>query len=499
MRRYENHLENKYSLLTGDNKLDKAIEDELCSIWDKRKNEEADCAIGFQQFKSKLDEMLLFFTSQKNSIDDLKNQTAPDAKNSDFPRNEHYPLGAFGDLYQKRCEEYIENGDEGQTGDAILQKLTRVLQFHPVPLSLLVRSILLGVLLPMCVLTILKIIPDNILNTALVESQPGSIYLVAGCFATCVLIAFLRYLFNVIDYIRVKIRDYIAWSLYKLQQKVYMMTLDKTADYFASAIKTCNTINERIAIFDKSGEEESEDRESEDKESEDKESEDKESEDTDYFKYHYNSFQLNVMRTYEGFKILKNDSIDHRYMVRTPSGNELVIIENNTDDVHFKIFRDAFIFNNNEVQNILYRLLFNLAEEIDCNLFDIALQDAIKKKLDVYVHSTPISNLSDILFETGENKTNGNNNMAIHPENGYNESVAKYLKVMSYPSGDAVVAYHYTSYIIPQSNMYNVQSWDKLFGLSHRLSDALGSFTTSVLQGLAVSSLREIKDIRVVE
>ena len=472
--RYKNHLDNKYSKLTGDNKHVQAIEEELCSVWDKRENEKKECAIGLQQFKSKLDEMKAFFKEQKKSIEDLMKQTAPDSKNAEFPGLYDYPLGGFGDKYQKRYEEYIQKGDDGKTGDYKLKKLTRILQFHPVPLSLIVRSLILATLLPTCVLTLLWIIPDYLFNTAAVESTPGSYYLVAGCAVLCILVAVFQYLFSVVDNIRVKIKDYIAWSLYKLQLKAYEKTLDKALEYYKSTLDAIDRIEKQYnGLVDSSVD----------------------IKEANWYKFYYNTFQLNITGSYEGYRILKSDSVDYRYKVKASSTKDAISVETETDDLHYQIIRDTLIFDDDKVLEKLKSLLFDFDAIADFESFDELVRDAIEKKLSVFVRNSEASNLSDVIFYTGLDKANGNNNMAIHPENGYKDSVAKYVRVMSYPSGNVVGGYHYVSYVIPKSNNFHANHWDGLFEWSHRLSELVGIYTTNVLQGCALGSLKDLKDI----
>lgn len=472
--RYKNHLDNKYSKLIGDNKHVQAIEEELCSVWDKKENEKKECAIGLQQFKSKLDDMRTFFEEQKKSIEGLKKQTAPDAKSAEFPRLYDYPLGGFGDKYQKRYEEYIQKGDDGKTGDFRLKKLTRILQFHPVPLSLIVRSIILAILLPTCLLTLLRIIPDYLFNTAVVESTPGSYYLVAGCAVLCILIAVFQYLFSVVDNIRVKIRDYIAWSLYKLQLKAYGKTLDKALDYFKSVLNAIDRIEKQYNGLVESS---------------------MDIKETDWYKFNYNTFQLNITGSFEGYRILKSESVDYRYKVKASSTKDAISVETETDDLHYQIIRDTLIFDDDKVLEKLKSLLFGFDAIADYGSFDVLVMEAIEKKLSVFVRNSEASNLSDVIFYTGLDRANGNNNMAIHPENGYKDSVAKYVRVMSYPSGNVVGGYYYVSYVIPQSNDFHAKHWDGLFEWSHRLSESVGTYMTNVLQGCALGSLKDLKDI----
>lgn len=472
--RYKKHLDNKYTELTVDSKHVQRIEEELCSVWDKKKNAQKDCAIGLKQFKSKLDEIKAFFEEQKKSIGDLKKQTAPDSKNAEFPGLHNYPLGGFGDNYQKRYEDYILKGDDGKTGDGRLKKLTTILQYHPVPLSLLVRSIILATLLPTCALTVLRIIPDYLFNTAAVESTPGAYYFVAGCAALCILAAFFQYLFSVVDNIRVKIRDYIAWSLYKLQLKAYNMTLDKASEYYDATLTACKNIEERYADFVGTS---------------------TDLQEVDYYKYYYNTFQLNVTGGFEGYTILKDDSVDYRYKVKASSSKDALSVETETDEMHYQIFRDILVFGEDKVFEKLKSLLFGFDTPAKYESFDVLIRDTLEKKLCVFARNSEASNLSDVIFFTGFDMANGKNNIAIHLENGYKDSLTKYVRVMSYPSGNVSGGYNYISYVIPQSNSFDAKHWDELFGWMHRLSDSVGAYTANVLQGCALGSLEELKDI----
>jgi hypothetical protein len=522
MQRYQNHLDNKYTKITGDEVQSQAIEDELCMVWDRRLNEKKNLPIGLQQFKSKLNNLKEFFVSQKASIDKLKESSAADSKNTDFPTLYDYPLGGFGDEYQKQYEKYVNKGEpvsneKDNYGNSILKKLTRILQFHPVPLSLLVRSILLGILLPMCVLTLLRFIPSNIIDTEVLESGKGAVYLVAGCFLLCVLMGFLRYLFSVVDAIKVKIRDYIAWSLYRLQRLAYDKTLDKAIEYYDSAIHICDSINANVNEFIK----------------------EKPLVEDELYRYCTNTFQSNVMRSFEGYSILKDFTTDHRFISKTPTGKETFSVEIITDDICYKVFRDILVYGGDAiVMDALKKELFDFNEtivannctqkdnevkgvivaennensgedeynnndkddeKVNSNCFEEALRDAVEDGICVFVHNTHISNLSDVLFNIGEDGANGDNNMAEHNENGYLDTIAKYVKVMSYPAGMVTGGYKYVSYVIPVSANYNGNTWDQLFGWQYRKCVPLPSYIFSILQGVSIAHLTEIKDIHIVD
>ena len=153
--------------------------------------------------------------------------------------------------------------------------------------------------------------------------------------------------------------------------------------------------------------------------------------------------------------------------------------------------------NDGLVLNALKNAIFNVPGADNSQLvgFENVLRDVIAKKLLVYVRNNEIKNLSDVFFFVGDSCVNGNDNMAIHKENGFVDSIAKYVKVNSYPAGKISGGYRYISYVIPDSDAFDERNWDVLFDWKHRCIRKNGANGISVLQGVAVERLSIIEDI----
>ena len=245
---YENHIDNRFIEINGET-LRNEIEFELSTIWD---SENKYCtSVGMQQFSARLEKMKDFFENEKETANRLLATNNSDGKNTTFPELADLPLGNFGEFEEKHAEYFKNEGtkpinDKDSRGEGKLRKLTKLLSFHPISLSLVPRSILTGILLPMVILTILKLVPDSVLNTAWLESYPGSLVFVVACFLVSVGCAVLTYHFGVVDAVKQKIKDYVGWCLYRAQVKAYRMTLEKEKAYYDEALGFLTKIKAQV-------------------------------------------------------------------------------------------------------------------------------------------------------------------------------------------------------------------------------------------------------------
>jgi hypothetical protein len=482
--KYKNHLDNQYESLICDSEQKKRIEEELSTIWDK--DNKGNRAIGMKQFLSRLKKMKDFFVLQKTTIERLRNRSTADGKNTDFPNLTDYPLGNFGE-YDKAYRKFANSmGPEGMkedsndsTGNGILNKIKRILSFHPVPLSLLVRSVLLGVLLPTVLLTIIKGLNTiGVIDTPWLVTQSGSIVLVASCFLICVLWAVLKYHFGIVDGIKVKIKEYVGWRLYRLQMSAYDSTLEREIDYYKNAISICDKITDRIdSVFGVS--------------------EVKfDSELAELFDE--NKFQTDVLGDCEGQRVLTANQVNASVTVSVNEfGRDIVGREaidstgsEERDKIHYGVLRNALMINtNNGLLNRLKSILFSDVEEDAATEFWNELLKYIKEDVAFDIAGRPINTLSDLVLD---------NNLNEWMVGIRRYSVCGVIGERSYPSADVLdAAFYFASIVVPDRHPEDSSHWRRIL----RMEDETGMYDTrkgayelSVLQGLSITNIGMVND-----
>ena len=494
-RNYENHVDNQFDHMTSDSELRAHIEDELSSIWDKDNVDNT--TVGMKQFLSVLGKMADFFDEQKKQVTDLLDAKTADGKHHAFPDLEDYPLGNFGE-YQDSYAKHVRNNphgasaeDDDATGDELLQKVSRTLSFHPVPLSILVRSVLTGLLLPMVILVILRLIPDNILGTEALETAPGCYWFSVACFLLCVGWAVVKYGLGVIGKIKYGLKDYIGWVLYRTQLSAYRCTLKKEEDYYDKCADICKGIRVNADAF----------------------SEKKiKLEEDDSIGFDLNMFQADILKPFEGHRILKDGTlkpkihtvinkhgVDHPRLEVIPDDLEKV-----DDELLYGIFRKTVVIDSgNGVKASLKEMLFERTGDTDQNSntdigrkkkdLCVLLSERIAEAIQFHVLDREVQTLADIVFD----RTDKSNLKTWVQGQADDFDMGDIIKQISCPSAAVSMgSFEYAGLVFPEGS--NTANWKKVLRLDNqgdRYDIGKGCYGLSVLQGFSVYSLEEVRDI----
>ncbi len=252
--RYGLTLENNYARLTKAHAPENEIRDELMSVWDR---ENIDGAIGLQQCNLLLDKTREFYKTQKEAINRMQEGESPDKKHMYYPGPNDYPMKKLGEFYDS-FEKYWRKGQEVKDrkaisddsyGNNLLEKLIKVLKYHPIPLSLLVRSILTALTLPFAVLIILKFIPIGLAKTQFLDEGAGKWILAGSISALCILWGVFKYGKLILGKIKSYAYDYIGWCIYKTQRLMFDETLQKADEYYKHCLSVCDQYKKNIKSF----------------------------------------------------------------------------------------------------------------------------------------------------------------------------------------------------------------------------------------------------------
>lgn len=337
--RYGLTLENNYARLNKAHAPENEIRDELMSVWDR---ENIDGAIGLQQCDLLLDKTREFYNDQKEAINRMQEGEAPDKKHMNFPTPDDYPMKKLGKL-RKSFEKYWKEGQTGvkredissdSYGNNLLEKLIKVLKYHPIPLSLLARSILTGLFLPFAVYIVLRIISPNVIDAEFLLKGTGVWILFGGIFTLSILWGLFKYWKLILGKIKSLAYDYIGWVIYKTQKLMFEETLQKADKYYETCLSVCDQYKKNIKSFvEANAPLEKDDREG----------------------YEQTMFQCDITKT---FKLsvdndVENNDIDDPKVVREGSVVPKIIITYRHD------FRDkkqvkAIFYENEEEMNQLY-------------------------------------------------------------------------------------------------------------------------------------------------
>lgn len=250
---FEIDLENGFSRLTKAHLPENEIKKELMTVWAE---ENTYGAVGLKQCQRLLDKTTEFFEAQKRAINNMKNGDAPDKKHTNFPSPQDFPMRNLG-KYQEFFEKYWNKNKTPEKkeisadsyGNNLLTKLTKVLKYHPIPLSLIARSILTALFLPFAVFIVLRIIDNNILNTEFLEEGVGLWILSGSIFVLCILWGLFKYAKLVLGKIKSLASDYIGWFLYKTQKLMFEKALERADNYYEICLKVCNQYNSNLNSF----------------------------------------------------------------------------------------------------------------------------------------------------------------------------------------------------------------------------------------------------------
>lgn len=246
-------LDNGFSKLIKAHAPEKEIKKELLSVWGE---ENTDGALGIKQCQLLLEETKTFYESQLLAINNMRKGDSPDRKEMFFPGPYDFPLkklGEFREPFEKfwkkksRIEKNKISADS--YGDNLLKKLTKVLKYHPIPLSLLARSVLTALFLPFAVFILLRIMPDRIIDTHYLEKGVGIWILYGGIFFLCILWGLFKYGKLVLGKIKSLASDYIGWYLYKTQTLMFHDALNKANEYYKRCLLVCDEYAKNLESF----------------------------------------------------------------------------------------------------------------------------------------------------------------------------------------------------------------------------------------------------------
>lgn len=253
---YNNHLGKKNNeILEGSSDLSiEAVGISLKNVW--AENNSLENPVGLQHILLVLEKLKTFIDGQVVIVEGLKDEEATSMPN--FPLIDDYPLknipkplfDFYRDFVQHGAEKKemdLEKDDKNSYEQTTLTKLVKLLQLHPVPLSLFTRAAILGIVLPLVILAGLLLIPDKLINTSYFESGQGAIIVFVACFVLSLLLAFSKYGFGVLQPIKKMIKKYLAWIFWKTQQKLFKNTLDQQLKYYQALSAECSRIKRNIA------------------------------------------------------------------------------------------------------------------------------------------------------------------------------------------------------------------------------------------------------------
>ncbi|MDD4148683.1 MAG: hypothetical protein PHE33_01505 [Bacteroidales bacterium] len=161
--------------------------------------------------------------------------------------------------YRKIRDEYTYGTSDKEISDAeklkdgeergLIKKLVKAMQLHPLPLSLIVRSGLLGLVLSVVSLSLIKLFPNFFFNTSYFEQGTGMYIWLVSSFALPIFLAFLQYYFGTIFKIRQLKKKILAWLFYKVQLKLIKETREKITSVLDDLLKECTSMETNLKTF----------------------------------------------------------------------------------------------------------------------------------------------------------------------------------------------------------------------------------------------------------
>lgn len=265
-------------------------------------------AKGLKQAALLVSMMKDYFAKQRDEVERVKKWNQPnDNKYVTFPKANEYPLQ---EIYNERNKQFVSYYEEEATSHPLpsdntpeinknrehneLSDLHEVMQFHPMPLNLFVKAGLLAALLPISVWVILKMIPDTILKSDILESGTGLTIMYIAVAVIVILVAFGKYTVLTLRKIKNKIGKYVAWYYYQIERQTYLMTFDKVLEYYDEMINECDKVEAQLNAF---GELETPTLPS-------------------FERYHLSKFQRNILGKLDnGSDVLKNDVVQTKLSI----------------------------------------------------------------------------------------------------------------------------------------------------------------------------------------
>jgi len=239
----------------------------LSSVWcpdtDPRRRTEAK---GVQQVLKLLEIVKKYFEAQKAEVERVKTFNEPnDDKHKGFPEMEDFPLKDIynkeNKKYKEKYEEFVDNGEPPaeHTEDADksyeerqLTKLHNLLKWHAMPLNLFTKAALLSALIFVTVWAGISVIQATDLDKIHIFSLGTNQSLIVLGVVTAIIVltfAIVKYGIKTLRKIKLAIRDYIAWSFYRVQREVYGISLKEEENYYDELIKECDRIKKQLEDF----------------------------------------------------------------------------------------------------------------------------------------------------------------------------------------------------------------------------------------------------------
>ena len=239
-----------------------AIASYLSSVWDPQNNG----AKGVKQVLLLLEKVKKYLIGQKAEVGRVKGFNEPnDDKHKKFPEMEDFPLKDIykkeNEKYKKKYNEYVINGEPPaeHTEDADksyeerqLNKLHNLLKWHAMPLNLFTKAALLSALIFVTVWAGISVIQATDIDKIHIFSLDTNQSLIVLGIVTAIIVltfAFVKYGIKTLRKIRLAIRDYIAWSYYRVQREVYDISLTEEDNYYDELIKECDRIQKQLEEF----------------------------------------------------------------------------------------------------------------------------------------------------------------------------------------------------------------------------------------------------------
>lgn len=266
--RYETFAKNKRKqMLDGSAEIEDktqfaktAIAGYLSSVWDP----DNEGAKGVKQVQLLLEKTKEYLKQQKEEVGRVKSFKEPnDDKHKGFPKKEDYPLREIhkkeNEQYQEHYEKFVTNGEPPakNTEDADksfeerkLSKLHNLLKWHAMPLNLFTKAALLSALIFVTVWAGISIIQStNMVHLFSLDTNHSLIALFVASAVIVLTFAFVKYGFKTLRKIRENVKEYIAWSYYKVQREVYGISLKEADEYYKELLKECDRIDGQLKAF----------------------------------------------------------------------------------------------------------------------------------------------------------------------------------------------------------------------------------------------------------
>lgn len=494
----------------------------LKNVW--ANNNELDKPGGMQHIRIVLDKINSFITEQLKFIIAIKDEKAP--KNSNFPLISDYPLKNIPKQFYSYYRDFILNGESEaenpeeknkQYEERKLTELVKILKFHPVPLSLFIRAVLLGIMAPLVIWVLLLIIPNFGFDTSFLEKGNGLLCLYWGIFMLFLLGALYKYWVKILRKIRNILREYLAWYLFKIQKKLFKDVLENQEKYYMTLLDECNRIKINIEGFKHEEENKKDNSKSESLQFDgflhdvfqNKCEVDKRMEfikpllPVPFTKFDQTMFQRDILGTFDGVhKILRNDVIIVKIIVNKSEYEQ----HNFSDDSLLALFFNDLLKENSKLLELLnekilkYKFSIENLNEDEKDKKNERIKeywDGIRKALCKMLSDSILSrirlmngaNIEDLVFSNTLKNIKHNFNII-----NQNRDIPSLIKSRFYPSVmlSELNPHQETSYVIPKNALYDKDKWTSVFSNELCLNTLYRKSIVSIFQTFSLNSSGDI-------